>query len=186
MLKKALATICGVSLAILLWHFVRDYQIPRRHVYFLPKFAQQDSGNDQRDCESAAPPIVFLFWTTFFRNKQVFLGPFDFTQSCNRPHGQCCETTLNRSRIDEANVVLFHALDFDVNDLPARRDSEQIYAFVIFESPRTNVIDGHHFPKGFFNRTLTYRLDSDFPLTSSWLPIGASGRLRSLPSIGAE
>ena len=69
-----------------------------------------------------------------------------------------CVLSDDRRLVAQSAAVIFHAIDFDANDLPPERDSEQYYVFFTLESPQHST--GPDLPD-FFNLTFTYRFDSD-------------------------
>ena len=60
---------------------------------------------------------------------------------------------------------MFHQRTLNLEDLPSRWDPSQYYVHWTIESPAWNSLDRtdlKHF-SNFFNLTMTYRQDSDFP-----------------------
>ena len=60
---------------------------------------------------------------------------------------------------------MFHQRTLNLHDLPASRDPSQYYVHWNIESPAWNSLDRtdmEHF-RNFFNFSMTYRRDSDFP-----------------------
>ena len=60
---------------------------------------------------------------------------------------------------------MFHQRTLNLEDLPSRRDPSQYYVHWTIESPAWNSLDRtdlKHF-SNFFNLTMSYRLDADFP-----------------------
>ncbi|ELU10771.1 hypothetical protein CAPTEDRAFT_75574, partial [Capitella teleta] len=75
-----------------------------------------------------------------------------------------CEYTTDRSRIKEADALLFRAKKIKRFDLPKERSSHQKYMMFEYEAPHkvwasVNLTDYN----GFFNLTSTYAWDSDIP-----------------------
>ena len=72
--------------------------------------------------------------------------------------------TSDRNLFNDSDAILFHAYELDPQDLPAPswRRPHQHYVFVLYESPANTDLNmlRLYFPN-FFNRTMTYRLDSD-------------------------
>ncbi|KAI9559152.1 hypothetical protein GHT06_015941 [Daphnia sinensis] len=73
-----------------------------------------------------------------------------------------CETTLDRTKIRQADAVVFHLRSWRKNDLPKQRSPHQRYIFWSRESPvwRHRLYDTELMAH-FFNWTMTYRWDSD-------------------------
>lgn len=128
------------------------------------------------------PPVLFLQWSRYFGSgSQLFSErpASEFFASCESR----CEMTNDRRRLDEARVLLFHMTDFDPRDLPPRRHAEQLYVFRNLESPALFPLPDN-VPRGFFNATMTYRLDSDFPESYCSGPLGDVSVGRSGALIG--
>ncbi len=75
-----------------------------------------------------------------------------------------CMTTHDRGFFNQSDAILFHGRNLDPNDLPPPgwRRPHQHFIFVIYESPVNTDLEllGRHF-NNYFNRTMTYRRDSD-------------------------
>lgn len=68
--------------------------------------------------------------------------------------------------ITDFDVILFNAMELDRNmeyGLPVNRSSEQKYVFVSTESPNNYPLK--HVYDGYFNLTMTYKLDSDIGMS---------------------
>ena len=72
-----------------------------------------------------------------------------------------CETSTNRSDVQEYETVIIHMRSWKLDDLPQRRSPQQRYVFWLLESADwPEYLDTS--PMGnYFNWTLTYRWDSD-------------------------
>ena len=72
-----------------------------------------------------------------------------------------CETSTNRSDVQEYDAVIIHMRSWKLDDLPQRRSPQQRYVFWLLESAGwPEYLDTS--PMGnYFNWTLTYRWDSD-------------------------
>lgn len=69
--------------------------------------------------------------------------------------------------ITEFDAIIFnvrHMQNFRRNEIPKKRSQKQIYIFYAMESPEYFPVCAKDYD-GFFNRTMTYRLDSDIPVT---------------------
>ncbi|XP_055350873.1 alpha-(1,3)-fucosyltransferase C-like [Paramacrobiotus metropolitanus] len=104
---------------------------------------------------------TILFWSPFFRAEHPNLH--DDLSQCPVSH---CHLTNERSAIDTAAAVVFHAA-YDAwahpDDVPVRRYTDQVYVYFNLESPAAQEqIDlKAEAWRDFFNLTWTYRLDSD-------------------------
>ncbi|XP_053616356.1 alpha-(1,3)-fucosyltransferase C-like [Plodia interpunctella] len=77
-----------------------------------------------------------------------------------------CYITSNRTLFGDIrnfDVIVFMGKILKKNDLPSERADSQVYVFFNMESSPNYPIEDELFD-GFFNRTATYRLDSDLPL----------------------
>lgn len=92
-----------------------------------------------------------------------------------------CETSEDRSNLLQYDAVIFNQKTFNVSDLPTVRSPHQRYIFFSHESPaHPNPIQTENETfaamAGFFNWTMTYRLDSDIVHPYGWFqPINSSG-----------
>ena len=111
---------------------------------------------------------VILFWTKFFGNDDHFVfrrGRAAFS-NCQRTGGRpTCLATSDRGLFNDSAAILFHGRDLDPNDLPPPnwRQPSQHYIFILYESPvhtDMEMLRDDKF-KNYFNRTMTYRRDSD-------------------------
>jgi hypothetical protein len=103
---------------------------------------------------------VILFWNPFFGNQDYGFGlgerePFE-KNNCPVTN---CETTNDKSRIGEADLVIVHMRDH-VPTPPNNRPQNQRWVFLLYESP-VHSADFTNF-NGVFNLTATYRKESDF------------------------
>lgn len=75
-----------------------------------------------------------------------------------------CVTTDDRSLFNISDVVIFSIQELNLSDLPAYRFPHQRFVFYEMESPSTTdpiPLLNNRTRFGFFNWTMTYRLDSD-------------------------
>lgn len=77
-----------------------------------------------------------------------------------------CLVTTNRAFIQTANVIIFHWRDFDYNDLPRQRNTNQLWTIYNLEAPPNTALLPN-VEDLIFNLTATYRHDSDI-----YLPYG--------------
>ena len=113
---------------------------------------------------------VILFWTRYFGSTDFDFGlgwePF-IKANCPSNGQFACMTTSDRSFFNHSDAIVFHGRDIKINDLPppSWRLPHQHYIFVLYESPvNTNMGMLRDQFKNFFNRTMTYRRDSDILL----------------------
>lgn len=83
-----------------------------------------------------------------------------------------CKIHQNRSKFDESSAIVFYANDFDFKDLPPNRSENQYYVFLLHESPFHTRVDFWK-SEGFYNLTMTYRLDSDL-----YAPYGCAEKIK--------
>ena len=83
---------------------------------------------------------------------------------CGDNENMFCFTTSDRGFLNQSDAILFHVRDLSPNDLPPPewRKPQQHFVFVLYESPVNTDLGmlRQHF-KNYFNRTMTYRRDSD-------------------------
>jgi hypothetical protein len=99
-------------------------------------------------------PKLILTWTPFFGSN---LSATITAWLVKHPCVYQCEYTNDRTRVSDANALIFHPRD-DVKQLPTIRHSHQYYIFYLQESP-FHTGDLNRMP--IFNLTMTYRYDSD-------------------------
>ncbi|XP_057378832.1 alpha-(1,3)-fucosyltransferase C-like [Daphnia carinata] len=110
--------------------------------------------------------IIILQWTTYFWKNESEYGfggaPFD---RCDHNRSVVCLMTMDRSLVNESDAIIFHIRDLNPNDLPPAgwRRPHQHYIFFFYESPMHTDMAKLRLPvfQHFFNRTMTYRRDSD-------------------------
>lgn len=104
---------------------------------------------------------LILFWNEFFRFKHFRYGVGKRTPFVDH---QCpvsnCELTEDKSRLDEADLVIVHMKN-KYKAIPKHRaNPDQRWVFFLFESPMNADFSSKNL-NGIFNLTTTYRLDSD-------------------------
>lgn len=126
---------------------------------------------------------IILYWTKFFETSdfEVGLGSKPFA-SCSFDRVNTassisnCLTTTDRGLLNDSDAVIFHGRDLHVDDLPPPkwRRPHQMFIFFLLESPIHTNLDLLQQPvfRHYFNRTMTYRRDSDV--------VHAYGRLRCI------
>ena len=104
---------------------------------------------------------TILCWTTYFDASLAKMLKTK-THDCPMREGKMrCKFTDNRSAIDSADAVLFHFPHYNPNDIPKRNNTSQLFVYFNQESPMHYV---KSVPEGFFNLSMSYRLDSDVPV----------------------
>ncbi|CAG8484230.1 8528_t:CDS:2 [Paraglomus occultum] len=103
-----------------------------------------------------------LLWTRWFGDSRSWLEGKTLRGS-NENHK--CVVTYYRAAGAMAKLVLFHRPDLNANDLPTKRDGQM---WVLYSSEALTTYTGKHAKKlealyPYFNYSLNYRLDSNFP-----------------------
>ncbi|KAJ8924128.1 hypothetical protein NQ315_006911 [Exocentrus adspersus] len=103
-----------------------------------------------------------LYWTKMFGRKDFNLGQgSEVFQDCEV--NNCYATSQkNYLPVDQFDAIVFHPNEFSWNDMdiPQNRSRDQIYIYSNQESPM-NTKQRALEARGFYNWTMTYRLDSD-------------------------
>ena len=103
---------------------------------------------------------LILFWNKWFDDPEYGYGtgvslPF---QKNNCPVYNC-EITIDRNRIKESDIVVFHMRD-KIGRLPKYRHPSQEWIFLLYESPKhSNEYTKYN---GLFNTSATYQLKSNY------------------------
>ncbi|XP_015781539.1 alpha-(1,3)-fucosyltransferase C [Tetranychus urticae] len=107
-----------------------------------------------------------LLWTDFFSQKNYVRD--EWRSNCDYTN---CRFTSNRSILENADGLIFHARDINISDLPNKRKPEQRWIFLNHESPAHTSFSSLSSLDGLINWTATYRLDSDFKLSPLFVPV---------------
>ena len=130
-----------------------------RYPRIMPQFVNKSI---DFECLNANAPKkkLILMWTTFFNRPVNYKFGIDEGGYCPVKN---CEITYDKSRLNEADVVLTHMREqgMSINKLPKTRPEFQRWAFFLYESP-ANCPDYSQY-NNFYNWTFTYRETSDFP-----------------------
>ncbi len=112
--------------------------------------------------------IIILYWTKYFETIDFDYGRgrTAFARCDNSNQGEnVCLTTMDRGLLNESDAVIFHVRDLKDSDLPPPewRLPHQNFVFFLYESPAHTDLDLLQRPvfRNYFNRTMTYRRDSD-------------------------
>lgn len=131
--------------------------------------AYQRQIRNEATAVDAGRPRTILLWNSFFKNKrwgfdEDTLGPDYFRDKMNCPVYRC-DLTNNRDflpAIEMYDAVLFHVAEpFPLlHSVPRVRAPHQLYVFALMEPPgeTKHVLSDEG---GFYNLTMSYRLDSD-------------------------
>lgn len=115
---------------------------------------------------------IILYWTKYFQWNDFGVGtgrtPFVKAQCGDGQEEETgsssCLTTTDRGLLNRSDAILFHARDLDPDDLPppSWRRPHQNFIFFNYESPvHTDLAKLRLYFNNYFNRTMTYRRDSD-------------------------
>jgi len=151
--------------------FIRE-NVSQNYVNFngitYPKFVQPSENKSYDfDCMNRYnndKKKLILFWNTYFGRKDFYFGIGNgtlFKRSMCPVHN--CETTNDRTRLNESSMILFHMRD-NIDELPKFRRSAQRWVFVLDESQVHS--SDYTIYNGLFNITSTFKRDSN--LTSTY------------------
>jgi alpha-1,3-fucosyltransferase len=108
--------------------------------------------------------FIILYWTKFYEFSPDFgnagLGGKPFSH-CGENAG--CLATIDRGLLNDSDAVVFHARQINLSDLPnpGWRRPHQHFIFFEVEAPTHVYKFQDAFFHNYFNRTMTYRRDSD-------------------------
>lgn len=124
--------------------------------------------------KSESKTKYLLDWTTYFGTPMVegFEG-HHYLEECPELN---CKIISDKSLIKGSDAVLFHAINIAWNELPSYRRPDQYFVFFSWEPPTKTDFDRGK-ADGYFNLTMSYRLDSDF-----FSPYGETVKLPSKKS----
>ncbi|XP_057368448.1 alpha-(1,3)-fucosyltransferase C-like [Daphnia carinata] len=132
--------------------------------------------------ETFKPLKMILYWNSFFTSKDYTFGfgqqPF-INAKCPTTG---CVTTDDRNLFNVSDVVIFSIQQLNLSDLPAHRFPHQRFVFYEMESPSTTdpiPLLNNRTRFGFFNLTMTYRLDSDVVNRDAYGMVVPKGSLSS-------
>lgn len=85
---------------------------------------------------------------------------------------EVCTSTKKKALAKNGKQVayMFYGTDFEVEDLPLPRLKSDIWALLHEESPMNNYLFSHSLGIKLFNFTSTFRRESDYPLTTQFIP----------------
>lgn len=107
---------------------------------------------------------VILFWNSFFGSADYNFGLGNDPFFMNKCPVSDCFTTTDRGwlPIDQYDAIVFHGPEYNPifnMDYPSSRSEQQRYIYLSQESPQNRPVKSNL--NGYFNFTMTYRLDSD-------------------------
>jgi alpha-1,3-fucosyltransferase len=104
---------------------------------------------------------IILYWTKYYDEidfGNAGLGGKPFAH-CDDDGG--CLATNDRGLLNDSDAVIFQARSINLSDLPKWRRPHQHFIFFEVESPAHVYKFKDSFFRDYFNRTMTYRRDSD-------------------------
>lgn len=129
---------------------------------------------------SPQPVKKILFWYEQYKPPrrrngfEIAQGPTGMAEDAYRlTHCQLQCDIFSRGRIvdwellKEYDAIIFHQHDWTPDDVPVKRWPHQHYVFLSMESPAWRFVNTESM-KNFFNRTMTYRRDSDIYNPYGW------------------
>ena len=180
--RRTLAILVSLILLLLL-NLIIEFQSEKNFPHFEPwncTKATESERMPNNECHNNNTKTI-LFYTPWFGLKP---WPADFAStelSHNCPEKKC-KFTFNVYDIGKSDLIIFHAPDMlrfvsrkELQQIQKYRCPSQRMAFLSSESPQTEPLDDIVIPDGFFNWTITYKMDSDFPI-----PYGGYVRLSSV------
>ncbi|CAJ0587280.1 unnamed protein product, partial [Mesorhabditis spiculigera] len=128
----------------------------------------------ERPARNISKPIEILYYTNLFLNTPQ---PYWIAgEECNNVKKGSCIVHSNRSRISEADAVVFEPrfIDFDLRTVP--RNGEQVFVFSVNESPERFGPPAHI--ENFFNASMNYLFTADIPFNNRyrWLDKEMAGK----------
>lgn len=136
---------------------------------------EEDEPHTQEDKFEFKSAKKILFFTSYFHLTD---WQFGFGHQPFLDHGcpvNNCYTTNNKSllaSLADFDAILFHIRDMNKGHLalphPKKRKASQRYVMFLMESPMNDDFPYDKF-SSYFNWTMTYRRDSDFPRPYGWI-----------------
>lgn len=115
-------------------------------------------------------PVYIFDWTGFFGE------PVDLSYNLDQCKNLGCKITRNLTLLDQSQAVIFHARDMNWTFQPETRHQWQFYVFFSLESPAYAEMKLDEDRKFFFNLSMTYRHDSDIPMSYGYFRRKVGGR----------
>ena len=178
--RKILTILVGLIFLFLLY-FTIEFQSGKNFPHFEPwncTNATESEPMSIAKCHNGNTKTI-LFYTPWFG-----LKPWPEELDLSNCPEKKCKLTYKVSDIGKSDLIIFHAPDIprfvsrkELQQIQTYRYSSQRMAFLSSESPQTVPLDNIVIPDGFFNWTITFKTDSDFPI-----PYGSYVRLPSTES----
>lgn len=144
---------------------------------YLSDYFQLWSGYDVKRHSSLSADIPIIVWWS----RAGSLNPHGLSKSgpsyarLTCPNGASCYSTIHRSPKIMSDIrtrgILFYGSDFEPIDLPLPRLKHHEWAIIHEESPLNNYILTHYPMIRLFNHTATFKRDSDYPLSTQYIPM---------------
>ncbi|CAG7827742.1 unnamed protein product [Allacma fusca] len=127
--------------------------------------AQENTPHKARSTDGQGKKLKkILVWNDYWKSKALWHKIFYEIIYDKCPHSSCILTT-EKSQLQSSDAVLYHILDLHKEKyrVPEYRNPNQIWIAMSFEPPYILTYAGVDFPRlnGVFNRTMSYRQDSD-------------------------
>ena len=105
---------------------------------------------------------IILLWTTFFGSRLWWFTEGNQTFIQGKCEEYRCIITSDRKFENKSSAIMFHMRNLGANSILPKRNYNQHWIFVIYESPIHTYNVGLPRYRYAFNKTFTYRTDSDF------------------------
>ncbi|XP_059087672.1 alpha-(1,3)-fucosyltransferase C-like [Tigriopus californicus] len=138
---------------------------------------------------------TILYWNEFYGRYDTY--DFGYGRQAfldNQCRVSTCFATQDRSLlpIDQFDAIIIHIRGLP-NDIPAQRSPQQRYVMLSIEAP-IYLFEYRDLNRLHFNWTMTYRIDSDFPIPYAWIdnvkplpaPLGSTLLQRFIVKHGKE
>ncbi|XP_069122819.1 alpha-(1,3)-fucosyltransferase 10-like isoform X2 [Argopecten irradians] len=123
---------------------------------------RHDPAGELRALKEVITAPIILWWTPFTGD------PGSYKRCGNHK----CFFTVDRHyrRHNQTKVFMFYGTDLDHVDLPIPRNPNQHWGLLHEESPKNNYIYSHKAIVTLFNHTCTFKRESDYPISTQYLP----------------
>jgi len=184
---KLLITISSVAICNILFLYLLQTQ--KSATTLIETFTSSDWSTPvenrtlfKHGASTSTKPKKILLWNSYWGLKAVWQKIFAEIQYDRCPQSNCI-LTVNKSEVDTSDIVLFHLVDLPTSNytFPVRQNTNQIWMAMTYEPPYIMEYAEVNFHRlnGIFNRTMSYRSDSDVtvrhgtfvPITKeTWFP----------------
>ncbi|XP_033752149.1 alpha-(1,3)-fucosyltransferase 10-like [Pecten maximus] len=123
---------------------------------------RHDPAGEMKALKEVITTPIILWWTPFTGDPGTY----------KRCGNHRCFFTVDRHyrRHNQTKVFMFYGTDLDHVDLPLPRNPHQHWALLHEESPKNNYIYSHKPVVTLFNHTCTFKRESDYPISTQYLP----------------